>query len=207
MWVDNDRWRGRAVPDAHRQADGRRRPSGSASSCASRPDAPFDVPKDGGVLTLSLAGNGAVELSMVVKEPGPGLDLTASDATIVLGDVEGSDALPPYVRLIHDVLIGDRSLFTRPDGLASAWEVLEPVLENRPAVQPYQQGSWGPADAARAGGSRPLAFGRVDHRPPTPERCRPEDPWRAARPCGEAVTCGHGTMNPARQTHRESTTP
>src|SRR5271166_7064410 len=31
----------------------------------------------------------------------------------------GADPLPPYVRLIHDVLPGDRSLFTRPDGLAA----------------------------------------------------------------------------------------
>jgi glucose-6-phosphate 1-dehydrogenase len=86
---------------------------------------------------------------MVVKEPGPGLSLVVSDASIVLGDVEGADALPPYVRLIHDVLIGDRSLFTRPDGLASAWNVLQPVLDHRPAVQPYPQGSWGPAAAAQ----------------------------------------------------------
>ena len=65
----------------------------------------------------------------------------------MLGDVEGSDALQPYVRLIHDVLIGDRSLFTRPDGLAHAWDVLQPVLDRRPAVQPYPQGSWGPEAA------------------------------------------------------------
>jgi glucose-6-phosphate 1-dehydrogenase len=99
------------------------------------------------VLSFSLAGNGAVDLSIVVKEPGPGLSLAVTDASIVLGDVDGADALPPYVRLIHDVLIGDRSLFTRPDGLASAWNVLQPILDHRPAVQPYPQGSWGPAGA------------------------------------------------------------
>ena len=76
--------------------------------------------------------------------------------------------LPPYVRLIHDVLIGDRSLFTRPDGLASAWAVLEPVLDNRPAVQPYPQGSWGPAAAADAGRARPLAARAVAGLRPAP---------------------------------------
>ena len=89
-----------------------------------------------------------MDLSMVVKEPGPGLLLITADATILLRDVEGADALAPYVRLIHDVLIGDRSLFTRPDGLASAWNVLQPILDNRPPVQPYTQGSWGPTAAA-----------------------------------------------------------
>jgi glucose-6-phosphate 1-dehydrogenase len=110
--------------------------------------APFPVPDDGGVLTLTLAGAGSVDLTMVVKGPGPGLELVTADATILLRDVEGSDALAPYVRLIHDVLVGDRALFTRPDGLASAWNVLEPVLNNRPPVHPYAQGSWGPAAAA-----------------------------------------------------------
>jgi glucose-6-phosphate 1-dehydrogenase len=147
MWVDNDRWRG--VPFLLRTG---KRMAGSTQRVSiilrDPAGAPFEVPQDGGVLTLTLAGSGSVDLSMVVKEPGPGLQLTTTDATILLRDVDGADALAPYVRLIHDVLIGDRSLFTRPDGLAHAWDVLEPVLNNRPAVQPYEQGSWGPAAAA-----------------------------------------------------------
>ena len=147
MWVDNDRWRG--VPFLMRTG---KRMAGSTQRVSivlrEPKDAPFDVPVDGGVLTLSLAGNGEVLLSMVVKEPGAGLSLTTTDARIVLGDVAGAAALPPYVRLIHDVVIGDRSLFTRPDGLAHAWAVIQPLLDHRPPVQPYPQGSWGPAAAA-----------------------------------------------------------
>lgn len=146
MWVDNDRWRG--VPFLMRTGK-RMAASTQRVSVVFKAPASTPIPADGGVLSFSLAGNGAVDLSMVVKEPGPGLSLVISDASIVLGDVEGADALPPYVRLIHDVLIGDRSLFTRPDGLASAWNVLQPVLDHRPAVQPYPQGSWGPAAAAQ----------------------------------------------------------
>jgi glucose-6-phosphate 1-dehydrogenase len=147
MWVDNDRWRG--VPFLMRTGKRMAGATQRVSVILRDPtDAPLEVPKDGGVLTFSLAGNGAVDLSMVVKEPGAGLDLTVTNASIVLGDVAGADALAPYVRLIHDVLIGDRSLFTRPDGLASAWGVLEPVLRGRPPVQSYPQGSWGPAAAA-----------------------------------------------------------
>jgi len=147
MWIDNDRWRG--VPFLMRTGKRMAGATQRVSVVLREPtNPPFEVPKDGGVLTFSLAGNGAVNMSMVVKEPGPGLDLTVTDASIVLGDVAGADALAPYVRLIHDVLIGDRSLFTRPDGLASAWKVLEPVLDHRPAVQRYEQGTWGPAAAA-----------------------------------------------------------
>jgi glucose-6-phosphate 1-dehydrogenase len=61
--------------------------------------------------------------------------------------LSGANPLPAYVRLIHDVLLGDRSLFTRPDGLAAVWKVAEPLLSRPPQVSSYRPGSWGPAEA------------------------------------------------------------
>ena len=55
--------------------------------------------------------------------------------------------MPPYVSLIHDVVTGDRSLFTTSAGLSKAWASVEPLLEDRPEVQPYEPGSWGPTAA------------------------------------------------------------
>jgi glucose-6-phosphate 1-dehydrogenase len=54
--------------------------------------------------------------------------------------------------LILDVVRGDRSLFTRPDGLAHVWEVAAPVLQNPPAPQPYSPGSRGPHAADELAG-------------------------------------------------------
>ena len=71
-------------------------------------------------------------------------------ASIQLASLKDADPLPAYVRLIHDVLLGDRSLFTRPDGLASVWKVAQPLLSTtRPRSSPTQRGSWGPAEAAQ----------------------------------------------------------
>ena len=42
------------------------------------------------------------------------------------------------------MLDGDRSLFTSSEGLEAAWNTLQPLLDARPEVQPYEQGSWGP---------------------------------------------------------------
>jgi len=56
---------------------------------------------------------------------------------------------PASPRLIHDVLVGDRSLFTRPDGLAHVWEVAGDLLTDKPEPAAYPQGSWGP-EAAQA---------------------------------------------------------
>jgi glucose-6-phosphate 1-dehydrogenase len=106
-----------------------------------------DVPAAGSALTVSVSGSGAIDLRLVVKRPGPELTLTSGTARLPLEDVPDADPLPPYVRLISDVITGDRSLFTRPDGLAHAWEAIAPVLDDRPEVRPYARGSWGPAGA------------------------------------------------------------
>jgi glucose-6-phosphate 1-dehydrogenase len=53
----------------------------------------------------------------------------------------------PYVRLIHDALAGDHSLFTREDAVEETWRILQPLLDNPPAPVPYAVGSWGPAQA------------------------------------------------------------
>ena len=58
-----------------------------------------------------------------------------------------AQALEAYERLIHDVMIGDRMLFTTAQGIERLWEVSAPVLEDPPPLQAYKPGSWGP-DAA-----------------------------------------------------------
>jgi glucose-6-phosphate 1-dehydrogenase len=105
------------------------------------------LPRHGNVLSFSLAGDGEIDLFLVAKKPGPALDLDVARASIPLASLHGADPLPPYVRLIHDVLLGDRSLFTRPDGLAAVWQVAEPLLTNPPPARGYAPGSWGPAEA------------------------------------------------------------
>lgn len=49
--------------------------------------------------------------------------------------------------LIYDVITGDRSLFTSSAGLEHAWRVVDPILQNRPALHPYAPGSMGPEAA------------------------------------------------------------
>jgi len=147
LWIDNPRWRD--VPfylrTGKRMAASRQR----VSLILRDPPGPLagQLPRAGNVLSFSLAGDGEIDLSLVAKKPGPGLDLGVARASIPLASLHGADPLPPYVRLIHDVLLGDRSLFTRPDGLAAVWQVAEPLLSRPPRVNPYPPGSWGPAQA------------------------------------------------------------
>ena len=85
----------------------------------------------------------------MAKKPGPELYLDHGKASLPLSSLPGANPLPPYVRLIHDALIGDRSLFTRPDGLAAVWKVAGPLLSSPPRIAPYAPGSWGPAQAGQ----------------------------------------------------------
>ena len=147
LWIDNPRWRDVRfyLRTGKRMAASRQR----VSLILRDPPGPLAgrLPSAGNVLSFSLAGDGEINLSLVAKKPGPALDLDVAQASIPLASLHGADPLPPYVRLIHDVLLGDRSLFTRPDGLAAVWDVAEPLLSRPPRVNPYPPGSWGPAQA------------------------------------------------------------
>jgi glucose-6-phosphate 1-dehydrogenase len=147
LWIDSDRWRG--VPFLLRTGKQLALSGQRVSLLLREPIGPLaSLPKHGNVLSFSMYGSGAIDLTLVAKRPGPTLTLDVADATIALSKLPDSEPLPPYVRLIHDVLLGDRSLFTRPDGLAAVWQVADPLLRRRPEPLPYAPGSWGPAAAA-----------------------------------------------------------
>jgi glucose-6-phosphate 1-dehydrogenase len=147
LWIDNPRWQN--VPFYLRTGKRLAASKQRVSLILREPPGPLagHLPRDGNVLSFSLAGDGEIDLFLVAKKPGPALDLDVARASIPLASLHGADPLPPYVRLIHDILLGDRSLFTRPDGLAAVWQVAEPLLTSPPPVRGYAPGSWGPAEA------------------------------------------------------------
>ncbi len=158
LWIDTDRWRGvpfylrtgkRLAVSAQRVSLILRDPPGYRS-CG-------QLPRDANVLCFSLAGDGAIDLSPRGQEAGPGTQ-PRRDARggIPLATLPDADPLPRYVRLIHDVLLGDRSLFTRPVGLAAVWDVAEPLLSHPTQVRPYAPGSCRPGPG-RATSSRRAA--------------------------------------------------
>ncbi len=147
LWIDNARWR--SVPFYLRTGKRLAATKQRVSLIMREPAGPLagQLPREANVLSFSLAGDGEIDLSLVAKKPGPALELDTAHASIPLSGLDRAHPLPPYVRLIHDVLIGDRSLFTRPDGLAAAWRVADPLLTSPPPIAPYPPGSWGPARA------------------------------------------------------------
>ncbi len=143
LWVDTDRWHG--VPFLLRSGKYLAESAQRVSILLKKPDGPLPhIPGDGSVLSFSLAGSGSMEISLVVKKPGAGMELVRQTVDLSLDEVTGGDPLPPYVSLIHDVTVGDRSLFTTSSGLSHAWNAASAVLDDRPTPHPYAPDSVGP---------------------------------------------------------------
>ena len=151
LWVDTPRWKG--VPFLLRTGKRMHASHQVVSLVLRNPHGPFaDLPTTGNVVTFDLHGSGTIDTRMLVKRPGVGLRLDAGNSTLPITSVSVDEPLPPYARLLHDVLGGDRSLVTRPDGLAHVWKVAGPVLDLDRRPLPYAPGSWGPTAARRLAG-------------------------------------------------------
>ncbi|HEX5929921.1 MAG TPA: glucose-6-phosphate dehydrogenase [Solirubrobacterales bacterium] len=100
-------------------------------------------------LTFELGDPGSISASFLAKVPGPTIHLGEAHMRFSYADTfgGGEQALDAYERLIHDVMVADRTLFTGSDAIERLWEVSEPVLEEPPPTVPYEPGSWGPAEA------------------------------------------------------------
>ncbi|HET7054722.1 MAG TPA: glucose-6-phosphate dehydrogenase [Solirubrobacterales bacterium] len=97
-------------------------------------------------LTFELGEPGSISASFLAKVPGPTIHLGEAHMRFNYADNfgENTHALDPYERLIHDVMSGDRTLFTSSEGIERLWAVSEPLLEEPPPVEAYPAGSWGP---------------------------------------------------------------
>jgi glucose-6-phosphate 1-dehydrogenase len=100
-------------------------------------------------LTFELGDPGFISASFLAKVPGPTIQLGEAhmrfDYENTFGGTE--NALDPYERLIHDVMIGDRMLFTSSGAIERLWEISAPVLDDPPPVRSYRPGSWGPEES------------------------------------------------------------
>jgi glucose-6-phosphate 1-dehydrogenase len=98
-------------------------------------------------LTFELGDPASISASFLAKLPGPTMQLGEAHMRFNYADSFGGveQALDAYERLIHDVMIGDRTLFTSSDAIERLWEISEPVLRDPPPTVPYEPGSWGPA--------------------------------------------------------------
>ena len=148
LWVDTDRWKG--VPFLLRTGKLMAASAQRVSLILKPAEGPLkSVPANANAIVFDLKGNGAIDVQLTVKKPGPDAVPAESATSLKLQNV-AEGAMAPYTSLIHDVLSGNRMLFTSSAGLQSAFEAFQPMLTDaRPDIQVYEDGSWGP-EAAQA---------------------------------------------------------
>lgn len=158
--VEIDNWRWSGVPIYLRTGKAMADKRQTVTLAFNRPPRhmfPDSIPELGvqDHLTLDMAGEDeGFSISFLAKKPGPRLAL--QPATLRFSyersefagpGIAEATMLDAYARLLHDALTGDRTLFTRADGIGRTWELVTPLLEAPPELHVYEDGSWGP-DAA-----------------------------------------------------------
>ncbi len=103
-------------------------------------------------ITISISPDTGIKLSFQAKQVG--LDMQLEESTLITNPAEGTHAESPeaYETLLHDIMVGDATLFMRSDEVENAWKVVMPIVQSWQADEPeefpnYESGSWGPKSA------------------------------------------------------------
>jgi len=101
-------------------------------------------------INIDFSDPGSISVRFLAKVPGPEMRLGEAKMVFRYEDsFSAKNGLEGYERLILDAMLGDQSLFTSASQVERLWEISTPLLENPPAVEPYEPGSWGPPSIAK----------------------------------------------------------
>ena len=146
FYIDNWRWQG--VPFI--LWTGKRLPKRVSEIVIRFRKLPFNLfdthatPPIANSLVFRLHPDEGIFLRMNAKMPG----LTTDTQRMVMRapySENGADVSDAYEVLLHDVLTGDATLFSRADEVEESWSIVDPILEvwkDRISVERYRSGSW-----------------------------------------------------------------
>jgi len=117
-------------------------------------DLPFSIipsgPRNyGNRLVIQLQPEESIQLQMLAKEPGSGMNMVPVNLNLDLQQAIPERRAEAYERLLIDVVRGRLTHFMRRDELEAAWSWIEPILDgwrqlnDRPRI--YTAGTYGPA--------------------------------------------------------------
>ena len=157
LFIDNWRWKG--VPFYLRSGKAlAQKASEITIRFQAPPDIMFNLSETEGftpnTLSLCVQPDEGVHLKFETKVPDSVNESRSVDMDFHYRDSFRDKPLPDaYERLLLDALNGDASLFTRSDGIETAWRLIDPILEgwqsapDAPPLVAYKPGSWGPVAA------------------------------------------------------------
>jgi glucose-6-phosphate 1-dehydrogenase len=103
----------------------------------------------GNQLIIRIQPDEGILLKFDMKEPGAGFIVKNVNMDFHYRDLADIRVPSAYERLLHDVMLGDSTLFSRDDEVETAWKFIEPIQlawKNNPAIKVYgyPAGTWGP---------------------------------------------------------------
>jgi glucose-6-phosphate 1-dehydrogenase len=103
-------------------------------------------------LIIRIQPDEGILLKFDMKEPGAGFNVKNVNMDFHYSDLADIRVPSAYERLLHDVMLGDSTLFSRDDEVETAWKFLEPIQrawKNNPEIKVYgyPAGTWGPEHA------------------------------------------------------------
>jgi glucose-6-phosphate 1-dehydrogenase len=103
-------------------------------------------------LIIRIQPDEGILLKFDMKEPGAGFNVKNVNMDFHYSDLADLRVPSAYERLLHDVMLGDSTLFSRDDEVETAWKFLQPVQQawqNNPDIKVfgYPAGTWGPEHA------------------------------------------------------------
>ncbi len=165
VWVDTWRWSG--VPFYLRtgkaMAEGRRTVTIGFTEAPLRifPDQHPTEARRPSELVFELSDDPQVRIEVQAKIPGPTLSLGHASLQLDVDEAfDGHDGLEAYERLLHDVMLRERLLFTRSEQIERLWEVSSrcSTTGRRPSPTPRGRGvrtTRSRCPVSTAGGFRP----------------------------------------------------
>jgi glucose-6-phosphate 1-dehydrogenase len=157
LFLDNWRWQG--VPFYLRSGKFlANKVSEIAIEFKHPPHRMFNLPEEAdftsNILSLCIQPDEGIHLKFEIKVPDSIQESRSVDMEFHYADTFGEESIPEaYERLLLDALNGDASLFSRSDGIELSWQLVDPLIRavaapDGPPIIYYEQGSWGPVEAA-----------------------------------------------------------
>jgi glucose-6-phosphate 1-dehydrogenase len=105
-------------------------------------------------IALRIQPDEGITIAFAAKRPGEELWATGVEADFSYAEAFGGKGPSAYATLLHDVMQGDPTRFTRRDEVEAEWRIITPIVEAwaelpPPAFPNYPAGSDGPADASK----------------------------------------------------------
>jgi glucose-6-phosphate 1-dehydrogenase len=126
----------------------------SFSPCKSNICKTEGIKTEPNILNIRVQPNEGIGMRLYAKKPGFSVETEQINMDFSYGLAFSAQEQPTaYERLIHDVIVGDQSLFPSTVEVMEQWRIIEPLLTawqsaDVPLFQ-YEKGSWGPTAADR----------------------------------------------------------